>query len=148
MAQDKMEKTILCPRCDSEKVIKSGKDRGQQRYHCRSCSYYFVLNMKRRLGQSNTDQQLIALMYIAGAGNSHISHAIDRSYPVIRRQLEPIQEAVEAIPSLKKVRQPRKIQVARIKNPEKALKDTKKRWLMIEIESDLLDESSIVISKD
>jgi transposase-like protein len=32
-----------CPKCDSEYFIKSGVVNNRQRYHCKSCGYYFTV---------------------------------------------------------------------------------------------------------
>ena len=34
-------KDILCPKCRSVEVVKSGIVKGRQRYKCKSCQYYF-----------------------------------------------------------------------------------------------------------
>ena len=39
-------KPIRCPRCAATKPIKSGIVKGRQRYHCKSCQYYFTVFKK------------------------------------------------------------------------------------------------------
>lgn len=38
-----MEKPI-CPKCDSENIVKSGVVGGRQRFKCKKCMYYFSVN--------------------------------------------------------------------------------------------------------
>lgn len=38
---------IACKRCGSDKIVKSGKVRGEQRYMCKRCGYNFVVGDKR-----------------------------------------------------------------------------------------------------
>ena len=34
----------VCPKCESQKVIKSGVVGGRQRFQCKRCAYYFTVN--------------------------------------------------------------------------------------------------------
>lgn len=34
---------IICPKCQSGKVVKSGVVKGRQRYNCKDCSYFFTV---------------------------------------------------------------------------------------------------------
>ena len=36
-------KGISCPRCSTRSPIKSGIVKGRQRYHCKSCGYFFTV---------------------------------------------------------------------------------------------------------
>ena len=45
----------VCKSCKSEKVVKSGKVRGKQRYKCRDCGYNFVI------GDERTNERIAAL---------------------------------------------------------------------------------------
>ncbi|MBP6533046.1 MAG: IS1 family transposase [Bacteroidia bacterium] len=33
--------TLICPKCKSEHIVKSGLVKGRQRFRCKDCSYYF-----------------------------------------------------------------------------------------------------------
>ena len=46
---------LECKNCKSEKVVKSGKIRGKQRYKCKECNCNFVIGDKR------TDEKIAAL---------------------------------------------------------------------------------------
>lgn len=37
-------KIIECPKCQSNKIVKSGIIKDKQRYCCKTCSYYFTVN--------------------------------------------------------------------------------------------------------
>jgi transposase-like protein len=41
---------VECKNCKSEKVVKSGKVRGKQRYKCMDCGYNFVIGDERTNG--------------------------------------------------------------------------------------------------
>ena len=34
---------IICPKCQSAKVVKSGVVKGRQRYNCKDCKYFFTV---------------------------------------------------------------------------------------------------------
>ena len=36
-------KTIACPRCKSEELVKSGVVKGRQRFRCKDCNYFFTV---------------------------------------------------------------------------------------------------------
>ncbi|MBC6491102.1 helix-turn-helix domain-containing protein [Flavihumibacter stibioxidans] len=36
-------KQINCPKCKGDNIAKSGVVKGRQRYHCKSCNYYFTV---------------------------------------------------------------------------------------------------------
>ena len=36
-------KTIACPKCKTESLIKSGIVKGRQRFRCKDCSYFFTV---------------------------------------------------------------------------------------------------------
>jgi transposase-like protein len=58
-----------CKNCKSEKVVKSGKVRGKQRYKCKECGYNFVI------GDDRTNEKIVALkalcvlLYSLGKGS-------------------------------------------------------------------------------
>lgn len=39
---------LACPKCQNEKIVKSGIIKNRQRYLCKKCNYYFTVN---RLGK-------------------------------------------------------------------------------------------------
>ena len=52
---------ISCKRCQSERVVKNGEVRGQQRYRCKSCGYNFVVG-DRRVGESLAARKALAVI--------------------------------------------------------------------------------------
>jgi len=52
---------ISCKRCQSERVVKNGEVRGQQRYRCKNCSYNFVIG-DRRVGESLAARKALAVI--------------------------------------------------------------------------------------
>ena len=41
--------TITCRHCDSPNIIKNGRTKsGQQKYHCKTCSFYGTLDTKEK----------------------------------------------------------------------------------------------------
>ena len=53
-----------CPRCSSDKVIKSGFVAGKQRFCCRICSFQFTRMIPR--GRPQKDKVLAVLLYLHG----------------------------------------------------------------------------------
>ena len=59
----------VCKNCTSEKVVKSGKVRGRQRYKCKECSYHFVIGDKRTNEKIAALKALCVLFYSLGKGS-------------------------------------------------------------------------------
>ena len=58
-----------CKNCKSEKVVKSGKVRGKQRYKCKDCGYNFVLGDERTNEKIQALKALCVLLYSLGKGS-------------------------------------------------------------------------------
>ena len=58
-----------CKNCKSEKVVKSGKVRGKQRYKCKECSYNFVIGDERTSEKIAALKALCVLFYSLGKGS-------------------------------------------------------------------------------
>ena len=58
-----------CKNCTSEKVVKSGKVRGRQRYKCKECIYYFVFGDRRTNEKIAALKALCVLLYSLGKGS-------------------------------------------------------------------------------
>jgi len=58
-----------CPRCTSQKSIKSGITKGRQRYKCKDCSYHYSVVQK---SDTSTDSQrkLALTLYLEVSVNS------------------------------------------------------------------------------
>ena len=60
---------VGCKNCKSEKVVKSGKVRGKQRYKCKECGYNFVLGDERTNEKIVALKALCVLFYSLGKGS-------------------------------------------------------------------------------
>ncbi len=58
-----------CKNCKSEKVVKSGKVRGKQRYKCKECGYNFVIGDERTSEKIVALKALCVLLYSLGKGS-------------------------------------------------------------------------------
>ena len=58
-----------CKNCKSEKVVKSGKIRGKQRYKCNECGYNFVIGDGRTNEKIAALKALCVLFYSLGKGS-------------------------------------------------------------------------------
>ena len=58
-----------CKNCKSEKVVKSGKVRGKQRYKCKECGYNFVVGDDRTNEKIAALKALCVLLYSLGKGS-------------------------------------------------------------------------------
>jgi transposase len=67
----KVEGAIVCEckNCKSEKLVKSGKVRGLQRYKCKECGYHFVIGDKRTNDKIPALKALCVLLYSLGKGS-------------------------------------------------------------------------------
>lgn len=69
----------ICPKCDSELVIKSGIVKGRQRYKCKKCAYYFTVN---KLGKQIDNYYVIKALqlYIEGVSYREIERILGVSH--------------------------------------------------------------------
>jgi transposase-like protein len=58
-----------CKNCKSERIVKSGKVRGKQRYKCNECGYNFVLGDERTNEKIVAMKALCVLIYSLGKGS-------------------------------------------------------------------------------
>ena len=58
-----------CKNCKSEKIVKSGKVRGKQRYKCKECGYFFVVGDERTNEKIAALKALCVLLYSLGKGS-------------------------------------------------------------------------------
>lgn len=56
-----------CPRCDSDDRVKSGFDKGRQRYKCKGCSFHYTVTHKSDVRPLAT-RKLALQMYLEGLG--------------------------------------------------------------------------------
>jgi transposase len=58
-----------CKNCKSDRVVKSGKVRGKQRYKCKECGYHFVIGDERTNEKIAALKALCVLLYSLGKGS-------------------------------------------------------------------------------
>ncbi|GAA0892913.1 helix-turn-helix domain-containing protein [Fulvivirga kasyanovii] len=68
-----------CPKCGSQKIIKSGVVNNRQRFHCKKCSYYFTIN---KLGKKIDDYYVIKALqlYLEGVSLREIERLLGVSH--------------------------------------------------------------------
>lgn len=73
-----MEKPI-CPKCESEKIVKSGIVGGRQRFKCKKCSYFFSVN---KLGKAIDKYYVVKALqlYIEGISFREIERILGVSH--------------------------------------------------------------------
>ena len=94
-----MIKTIIienCPRCDSEDIVKNGRDyKGSQKYHCNACQSYGTLKPGKKYDEPQKKQ--ILRTYLERAS----MRGIERIYGVARQTLARwIEHIAETLPAL------------------------------------------------
>lgn len=148
MRLDENGDAIICPRCDGDEVVRSGRIGGKQRYQCKGCSFHFIPTAARRMSSKEVEQQRAAiLMYLSGAQQAEIQVLFGRSYPVIKRWLEPVKEMLEGNERLNSARRPRTVNVATIKSMRELPKQSGKRWLVIEMDEDFFNGRTVAVTK-
>ena len=60
---------LECKNCKSERIVKSGKVRGKQRYKCKECGYNFVDGDERTNEKIAALKALCVLIYSLGKGS-------------------------------------------------------------------------------
>jgi len=73
-----MEKPI-CPKCDSELIVKSGVVGGRQRFKCKKCQYYFSVN---KIGKAIDKYYVVKALqlYIEGISYREIERILGVSH--------------------------------------------------------------------
>ena len=75
-----------CKTCKSEKIVKSGRVRGKQRYKCMACGYYFVIGDQRTSEEIAALKALCVLFYSLGKGSySMLGKLLGRNRSLIYR---------------------------------------------------------------
>ena len=75
-----------CKNCKAERVVKSGKVRGKQRYKCKECGYNFVVGDERTNEKIVALKALCVLLYSLGKGSYNmLGKLFDRNRSLIYR---------------------------------------------------------------
>ena len=76
-------KTVNCPDCASERIVKVGKQSGEQRYLCRGCSKKFRANGKPQGRQMESEHIGAAIRdFYAGLSYKQICEAMEKRYDI------------------------------------------------------------------
>jgi transposase-like protein len=69
----------ICPKCNAEKVVKSGVVKDRQRYLCKKCNYYFTVN---KIGKNIDNYYVIKALqlYIEGVSYREIERLLGISH--------------------------------------------------------------------
>lgn len=69
----------ICPKCNSENIVKSGVVKGRQRHRCKRCNYYFTVN---KLGKQIDNYYVIKALqlYIEGVSYREIERILGISH--------------------------------------------------------------------
>ncbi len=69
----------VCPRCQAQKIVKSGIVKGRQRYLCKECNYYFTVN---KMGKQIDNYYVIKALqlYIEGVSYREIERILGISH--------------------------------------------------------------------
>ena len=138
--------TIECPNCASGSITKAGIINATQRYRCKDCGSYFFNEFKRKR-RNAAHHKTAALMYIAGAQTKEIGTCLDASYPLVSKWIAQAMQYVKDEPEIEALRRSLKKTSITVTTLSEIPDRTKKRWLVIELEDDVADGKSIVVSK-
>ena len=87
---------ILCPNCDSIKIIRFGKRGGKQRYRCKTCKYRFTENTRLRRIDHYYHTKALQL-YLEGLNYSGISYVLSVNETTVSRWLQPFAEILKPL---------------------------------------------------
>ncbi len=85
-----------CPRCASTDKVKSGINKGRQRYKCKACQYFFTVSHKS--DTATLDQRRLALnLYLEGLGFRSIGGILGFSHMAIYQWVKTLGENLKQI---------------------------------------------------
>jgi len=87
---------ILCPNCDSIKIIRFGKRGGKQRYCCKICGYRFTENTRLRKIDHYYHTKALQL-YLEGLNYSGISYVLSVNETTVSRWIQPFAEILKPL---------------------------------------------------
>ncbi len=76
-----------CSRCNSKRVVKSGKTQGSQRYKCNDCNYHFTDNAK---GYDANIKRSAIHLYLEGLSIRNIGRILNVSDVSVGKWIKPI----------------------------------------------------------
>lgn len=81
-----MNEKIICPKCKSSHVIKSGFVKEKQRFKCKDCSYQFTRLTPR--GRPAKEKAMAVILYTLGLSMNVIAKLLEVSTPSVMRWIK------------------------------------------------------------
>ncbi|KAA6314454.1 hypothetical protein EZS27_034928 [termite gut metagenome] len=85
-----------CPRCNSDKRVKSGFIKGKQRYKCKACGYHFTVESKSTSKPLSLKKQALRL-YLEGLGFRSIGRILGVSNVSVLRWIRCFGQNVQEL---------------------------------------------------
>jgi len=136
---------ILCHKCTSSNIIRSGMSRDKQRYQCKDCRSFFIPKIFKSERSKLARQKAAMLVYLAGANNNDMQELFGVSYPTIKTWIEPLQRAFAKNEDLNEIRRMKETTLKIVRPLDKI--PAGKKWLMIELDEDLFNGKSVKLSE-
>jgi len=87
---------LNCPRCTSVDKVKSGVNKGRQRYKCKKCQYFF--SVAHKSDTATPDQRRLALtLYLEGLGFRSIGRILGFSHVAVYQWVRAFGENLKQI---------------------------------------------------
>ncbi len=89
-------KMLNCPRCASADKVKSGVNKGRQRYKCKACRYFFTVPHKSDTATS-AQRRVAVSLYLEGLGFRSIGRLLGFSHVAVYQWIKALGNAVAQI---------------------------------------------------
>lgn len=90
---------LMCPKCNSIKVVKNGFHHEKQRHKCKECAFQFTRDTPR--GRSTQEKATAIMLYSMGLSVSSIAHIFKVTPPAVLRWVEKFAEKTHEKPMAK-----------------------------------------------
>ncbi|GJL57113.1 MAG: hypothetical protein NPIRA02_42450 [Nitrospirales bacterium] len=87
---------LNCPRCASADNVKSGTNKGRQRYKCKMCQYFYTVSHKSDTA-TPAQRRLALTLYLEGLGFRSIGRLLGFSHVAIYQWVKTFGETVEQL---------------------------------------------------
>ena len=87
---------LNCPRCASADKVKSGVNKGRQRYKCKACRYFFTVAHKSDTATAAQRRMALSL-YLEGVGFRSIGRLLGFSHVAVYQWIKAFGNAVAQI---------------------------------------------------
>jgi len=91
-----------CPKCSSDKKVKSGFVNGKQRYKCKECSCNFTVEIKST-AKSKSKKKDALYLYLEGLGFRSIGRYLNVSHVAVYNWIKSYGEVVEKLRTDKEI---------------------------------------------